>query len=340
MSAMKGAGFMLVFTLFWSGIVSVFDGFLIYGGVRQARAESFPTVEGRITRSEITTHRDSEGGTTFGADIAFTYRVDGTAYTSDRYRYGEMSSSDSSVASGVVRAHPVGANVRVFYNPRDPADAILMPGIAGQDVMLGLFLTPFNVVMLGLWSWLAGAVWRGVTRPPAGGVPIVRRGGRVFVRLPRISPPAAGAAAALGVSFVAIFAVAFGFGFDPPMSVVTGVWAVVLAAAIGVYFWRKFVVGSGAKDLVIDADAGMLSLPQTFGRTTDVVVALDDVSGIDVERIVHHSSKGGTSYSYAPQLKWTHDGGSARSDRLVEWWDEARAGAFAGWLREQLRLAA
>ncbi|MHC4588421.1 MAG: DUF3592 domain-containing protein, partial [Planctomycetota bacterium] len=156
MSAMKGAGFMLVFTLFWSGIVSVFDGFLIYGGVRQARAESFPTVEGRITRSEITTHRDSEGGTTFGADIAFTYRVDGTAYTSDRYRYGEMSSSDSSVASGVVRAHPVGANVRVFYNPRDPADAILMPGIAGQDVMLGLFLTPFNVVMLGLWSWLAG----------------------------------------------------------------------------------------------------------------------------------------------------------------------------------------
>ena len=124
------------------------------------------------------------------------------------------------------------------------------------------------------------------------------------------------------------------------MSVVTGVWAVVLAAAIGVYFWRKLVVGSGAKDLVIDADAGMMSLPQTFGRTTDVVVVLDAVSGIDVERIVHHGNEGGTSYSYAPRLSWRRDDGAAESDRLVEWWNEARAGAFADWLREQLRLAA
>jgi hypothetical protein len=337
---MKGAGFMLVFTLFWTGIVSVFDGFLIYGAVRQARAESYPTVEGEITRSEITTHRDSEGRTTFGADLAFTYRVDGVAHTSDTYRYGEMSSSDSSHAAGIVQAHPVGGRVRVFYNPHDPADAILNPGIAGQDLMLGLFLTPFNVVMLGLWSWLAGAVWRGITRPPAGGVPIVHRGGRIFVRLPRLTPVAAGAVAALGVSFVAIFTVAFGFGFDPPLPVVTGVWAVVLAAAIGVYFWRKFVVGSGAKDLVIDADAGMLSLPQTFGRTTDVAVPLEAVSGIDVERIKHCSNRGGTSYSYAPRLSWQRDDGAAENDRLVEWWSETRAGAFVDWLREELRLAA
>jgi hypothetical protein len=330
---------MVVFTLFWSGIVSVFDGILITGAVRQARAESYPSVEGEITRSRITTHHDSEGGTTYGADLEFTYRVGGAAYTSDKYRYGEMSSSDRSLAAGIVRAHPVGSAAAVYYNPRNPSDAILQPGIAGQDLMLALFLTPFNVVMLGLWSGLGSAAWRLITRPPAGGVPIVRRAGRIFVRLPRISPVAAGAAAALGVSFTAIFAVGFGFGFDPPIPVVAGVWAVVLAAAVGVYFWRKLVVGSGAKDLIIDADGGMLSLPQTFGRKTDVVVALDAVSGIDVERIVHHSSKGGTSYSYAPELKWTRNGGPVQSDRLVEWWDEARAGAFADWLRQQLGVA-
>jgi hypothetical protein len=333
---MRGAGFLLMFTLFWSGIVSVFDGFLIYGAVRQARADSYPSVVGEITRSEITTHRDSEGDTTYGADIEFTYRVDGASYTSDRYRYGEMSSSDRSMASGVVNAHPVGANVAVYYNPGDPADAILRPGIEGQDLMLALFLTPFNVVMLALWTGLAGAARRRITRPPAGGAPIVRRGGRVFVRLPRISPVAAGAAAALGISFVAIFAVAFGFGFDPPVRVVTGVWMVVLAAAIGVYFWRKLVVGSGAKDLIIDTDAGMLSLPQTFGRKTDIVVALDAVSGIDVERIVHHGSKGSTSYSYAPRLNWNSDDGAVESGRLVEWWDADRAEELAGWLRGQL----
>jgi hypothetical protein len=336
---MKGAAFLIFFALFWTAIVSVFDGFLIIGAVRQTRAETYPTVKGEITRSVVSTHRDSEGDTTYGADLEFTYFVDGVTYTGDRYRYGEMSSSDRSLAAGVVGAHPVGATVTVHYHPDDPGDAVLQPGVGGQDLFLALFLTPFNVVMVGLWFGLLSAAWRRISKPPAGGVAIVRRGGRVFVRLPRISPLAAGAAAALAVSFVSIFVVGFGFGFDPSIPVIGVVWAAVVAVAAGMYFWRKLVVGSGAKDLVIDAEAGMLSLPQTFGRKTDVVVALNAVSGIDVERIVHHGSKGGTSYSYAPRILWKRDDGTAENDRLVEWWDEGRAGAFATWLRGQLGVA-
>ena len=68
-------------------------------------------------------------------------------------------------------------------------------------------------------------------------------------------------------------------------------------------------------------------------------MALDAVSGIDVERIVHHGSEGGTSYSYAPRLNWRRDDDAAESDRLIEWSNEARAGAFADWLRGQLDAA-
>jgi hypothetical protein len=335
-NVMKGAGFLLVFTLFWTAIVSVFDVFLISGAVRQARAESYPTVEGEITRSEITEHYDSEDGTTYGADLAFTYDVGGVAYTSEKYRYGEMSSSDRSIAAGIVSAHRVGARVTVYYNPRKPDDAILQPGIAGQDLFLALFLTPFNIVMLALWFGVGGVVWRTFHKPPAGGVAIVNRGGRVFVRLPRISPLAAGAATALAISFVSIFVVGFGFGFDPSMPVIGAVWTVVLLGAGGVYFWRKLVVGSGAKDLVIDDGAGMLSLPQTFGRDTDVIVGLDAVTGVDVKQNEHRDSDGDTSYTYAPELVWTGDGGGEQRGRLADWNDEERAHAFAGWLRERL----
>jgi hypothetical protein len=336
LKGMKGAGFLVFFALFWTAIVGLFDGLMVTSAWRQAQAVSYPTVEGEITRSGVTTHHDSDGGTTYGADIEYTFRLHGVAYTSDRYRFGQMSSSDRSMAADVVSAHPVGSTVAVFYDPDDPADAILRPGIEGRDLMLALFLTPFNVVMVGLWFWLGSAVWRRITNPPAGGVPIVRRGARVFVRLPRVSPLAAAALTALGVSFVSIFAVGFGFGFNPSIPVVGTVWTVVLAAASGVYYWRKFIVGTGAKDLIIDVDTALLSLPQTFGRATDVLVPFEAVTGLEVERIVHHGSKGGTSYSYAPTLTWRDESDVVERGKLADWFDEDRANAFTGWLREQL----
>ena len=53
---------------------------------------------------------------------------------------------------------------------KDPAEALLRPGLAGSDLFLLLFMTPFNAVMLGFW-WLG---WNRLRRkwhkPIAGGV--------------------------------------------------------------------------------------------------------------------------------------------------------------------------
>jgi len=330
-------GFFLIFGLFWTVLVGAFDAITIYGMVRSEQAKSWPAVTGTITHSEIERYTDSDG-TTYSADLEYVYEVDGREYAATRYRFGGFtSSSDRSYASGIVRAHPVGAEVDVFYNPDDPADAVLSRGVGGSDYFIALFLTPFNIVMLGLWGIGIAAVYRKVSNAPAGGVPIARRPTSIHVRLPRISTLVAAGVTALVISFISIFVVAFVFGFGDISTTVIGVvWACVLVPAVVVFLWKKLRIGSGARDLIIDRDDRMLSLPQTFGRKEDVIVPVEGITSVEVQQIAHRGSKGGTSYTYAPTLHWTDDAGEPRSDKLAEWMSESRAEAFAEWLREQI----
>lgn len=139
--------FFLCFAIFWSSFTLVFDGVTGWATVRQMRAKGYPTVPGRITHSEVKEHSDSDGST-YSAEIRYTYRVDQREYRGDRYRYGGVSSSDGN-AQRTVAAFPVGAEVTVHYHPRDPADAILIVGLEGCDLFMPMFLLPFNVVKIG-----------------------------------------------------------------------------------------------------------------------------------------------------------------------------------------------
>ncbi|MDY7109627.1 MAG: DUF3592 domain-containing protein [Planctomycetota bacterium] len=333
-------GFLLFFALFWCGLTGVFDGFIAHTIYRQSRAESFPTTTGLVSGAEITseTSTDSDGhsSTTYRAEISFRYDVDGRTYASDTYRYGAMGSSDRSYAESVAQRYPVDSEVTVHYNPRDPSDAVLETGVGGMEMFLILFLTPFNLVGLWLLAMVGGSIRRRMTRPPAGGVPLVQRGGITHARLPRFSPLTTAGATALGLSFISIFIVGFGTGMDPPPWVIWTVWGVVLIPAIVVYFWRTFLVGSGAKDLVIDEDSRTLSLPQTFGRKVDIIVPFDAVTELDVEEIIHRSSKGGTSYTYAPRLIRTDEEGATHREKLADWHDQQRADGFIAWLKDRL----
>lgn len=327
----------LIFTLIWTVVVSAFDGFLIWGAVHREQAQSYPSTQGIITRSHIEIS-DSDGTTVYGPEVDFSYEVNGKAYISDTYRYGVWSSSDRSRAESVVGKYTTGKKVEVFYNPSDPSNAILERDAQRIDYFLTLFMTPFNVVMLGAWAILASTIKRRITKPPAGGVPIQQRQGRTHIRFPRITPIAAAALTAFGISFVSIviIIIAFGMGANLSMKTIQIVWACVLIPAVGMYFFKNFVVGSGAKDLVIDDINGALSLPQTFGRKEDVVVSLEAVKKVvvDVGPLFGCVT---TSCQYEVALVYAQED-KLITAKLVGWYDEDRANQFADWLRDRLGL--
>lgn len=323
--------FLLLFGLLWTALVGAFDGFVVYNIYRQVRSTHFAQTDGVITSSHLTHHRSSKGGTTYGVAIRYMYRVNAVAYNSDRFRYNAGSSSDSQWAHDAVSEHPAGATVRVYYDPQNPADAVLSPGVNGSDLFLLLFLTPFNMIMLGLWSMPAAALRRKLCKPGAGGAKWSDDGRRIRVRLPRISPLMIGLIAAGAASFVSIFVVLFSTGFHPGVPVALGAWILVILLGLGPAWWNWRKLSKGACDLVINRAENSVDLPSTFDRKQRLTVPGSAISGITVEPVSHRGRRG-TTYSYAVNLQcWS------RTEKLADWYDQERAEELAAWLRTKLK---
>jgi hypothetical protein len=111
-------------------------GFTLYNTAQLLEAKasvSWQTCEGTITYSDVKHNRGGGGGgrrgggSTWGASIRYDYTVDGKKHTGERYCFGDYSSSNSSRARQIVREHPVGAVVKVYYSPDSPEKSVLMP---------------------------------------------------------------------------------------------------------------------------------------------------------------------------------------------------------------------
>jgi hypothetical protein len=223
---------------FWSALILTADGFVGWGIWHQFASRNYPAVSGEITHSELTRDHGSKGGTTYGVDIRYSYAIDGRSFDGTRYRYNAGASSDSTWARKAVASHPVGASIQVFYNPQNPQDALLSPGVDGADLMLVLFLMSFNLITLGLFTGL-GVWFRGlIFKPVAGGVKIITDGPRTSVRLPEYGAIAWGLAVMGALSFLCIVVLVFSLGFHPPLWVASAVLLLVVTAGAGAYGWQ------------------------------------------------------------------------------------------------------
>src|SRR2546421_660265 len=144
-----GALYILAFFSIWAGLVGTFDYLVLHGMQRQSAAMAFPTVEGRVTESLVRVTRGSKGRINYAPLIRYVYNVRGKAYTSNVLRYGMGGQGGRPNAEQMVSARPVGSPVTMHYNPANPADAILEPGVHGTDLLIPLILFPFNLLVAG-----------------------------------------------------------------------------------------------------------------------------------------------------------------------------------------------
>lgn len=325
--------FLVFFCLFWTLIVGFFDYMLVKQVVGQVQSTNFPSVTGHIIHSELTRSTGSKGGTTYGVDIRYRYQIGDQSFESKRYRTTDWTTSDSAWARAAVAKHSVGSEATIFYNPTNPKQALLLPGLDGSDLMLALFLTPFNVVMLGLWSLVFGQLNTNA-RAVAGGVDIIPDGRLTRIRLPRWSAMAAGMVSVGAVAFVSIFLLAFTTGFHPSLMIAGEALIAAYGAGAFVYAWQRQNILLGKDDLIIDEAARTLELPLTFGRKNRVTIDFSDISAVSVKTLIHTSDNGNnTTYTYAPLLH-LHSRES-ENEQLAEWSDSDKAESFADWLRQQ-----
>jgi len=123
------AFFSLAFVL-WAGIS--------WSNLRQARASaSWPSVVGRITRSDVVKETMYPGTAKRGTKVAvftpvveFAYSVGGQHYTSQQVQFGASVKGEEAMARARAAGYPVGRELPVRYDPAHPATAVLESRIA------------------------------------------------------------------------------------------------------------------------------------------------------------------------------------------------------------------
>ena len=339
-AAAMGCGglFAAVWISFWSAGTLFFDFMCVRGIVMQTMAGDYPSVPGNVIDSRVESHSDSEGGTSYSAKLRYAYVVNDHRYEGKRVRFGMESFGGRKGSQQYVREHPPGSAVTVYYDPAKPSEAILEPGVAGTDLFMILFLTPFNVIMFGAWVFAGG--YLGNLRSPESRFlrRVSHRGAVTIVRLPGMSPIAVGALTALGISFVLVFVVGFSSGMRPSIGFCAGALVVVAVGAVWAGRKASSKLREGTRDLEIDFGRRTMTFPLRNRQQERTTVALGQVNGIDVKRKVTKSDDDTTTIRFVPVIRWTHRSGTPHTTGVGHFDDEQEAGAMRQWLLKELRL--
>lgn len=96
----------------------------------------------------------------FSSAVGYAYTVDGQGYTGSRYSLGEGANaagrtftSEAEAAERAAARYRVGQDIPVYYDPADPAEAVLQPG-ANWGSYVPLILGAFFGLCGGGLFWL------------------------------------------------------------------------------------------------------------------------------------------------------------------------------------------
>ncbi len=140
-------------------------GLMIFGVVFLINANAsrgWPSVQGQVQNVSVVKNSTSGTQGSYHYAVTYVYQVDGRPYTGDRYSLGQGSRasqrypSRSEARTASRRNYPMGSPVDVYYDPADPASAVLKAGpnwATFGPLLIGLIFIPGGIFL-----------WRAVRR--------------------------------------------------------------------------------------------------------------------------------------------------------------------------------
>jgi len=116
--------------------------------LRSFRTRRWPCVTGRIYQARVkASYNITERERHYKPDIRYEYQVAGKTYRSHRLGIYARSGAGYVFATDAMERYPEGSKVNVYYDPADPADAVLIQGPEYQALVGALI--PWVFVGLG-----------------------------------------------------------------------------------------------------------------------------------------------------------------------------------------------
>lgn len=138
---------------------AVFLGILFFMRRKAAAVSQWPSTIGTVSLSTLQRRRSSNNrGFVSYPVVQYSYQVGGQTYQGQKIAPGpEVGGSG---ASAVIARYPIGAQVTVYYDPQNPADAVLEQKAPAQWI-LWLVLGIFDCVLCSTAPLALWAFWQG-----------------------------------------------------------------------------------------------------------------------------------------------------------------------------------
>lgn len=151
----KVTGWIAVSVFMVVGVILIITG--VYYLNASLKTAKWPSTDGKILTSKIALYYSGSGrnkSSSYNLEISYAYAVDGQGYTGRKISMVDFGTGFKGYLKNLQNKYCIGTNVKVFYNPQDPENAVLEPGIKmanGFFFALGLFF-----IMCDLPFLLAG----------------------------------------------------------------------------------------------------------------------------------------------------------------------------------------
>lgn len=107
----------------------------------------WPTADGTVITSEVTQKPALSDGYVYSPDVKYDYGVGGVTLSGSTIKFGEGYNRPS--AEEAVRKYPKGATIAVHYNPKNPEESVLEPGLSWGMIIFKA-IAGFLFLLLGL----------------------------------------------------------------------------------------------------------------------------------------------------------------------------------------------
>ena len=138
------------------GAIAIAIGVVLYvvqfrQGLRADASKKWPRASGTVTASAM--EKTPQQWPRYRAALQYSYRVGGKDYQSSRVFWGGNEGREKQMAS-VVETYPAGGKVRVYYDPKNPAEAVLDPIQNTGSRQVALYA--LAMITLGLFTVTGG----------------------------------------------------------------------------------------------------------------------------------------------------------------------------------------
>lgn len=125
----------------------IFLGIILSTQRKMNAVQGWSSTMGTVSNSYLERRRSSKGGSVNYPKVQYSYQVGGQAYQGSKIAPGMEVGGTG--AGRVVERYPVGAQVMVFYDPQNPADAVLERKAHAQWIMW-LVLAVTDLMLCGM----------------------------------------------------------------------------------------------------------------------------------------------------------------------------------------------